>query len=340
MYRFWILIIALSGVISCSNKGSDPAGDAPSNLTLQITEKEVGSGTYIFEAKADNALSYEINFGNNQKEVSKTGKVEYTYLIAGKYTVTATARSANGITISKTEELEFSRPEKLVWADEFNVPGGLDSKKWTHEIGNGENGWGNAEKQYYTDRSANSYISDGTLKIKLIKENYEGFGYTSARIVTRGKFDFTYGRVEIRAKVPVGKGTWPAGWLLGSNYQTKIWPACGEIDILEHVGKQLNTIHGTLHYPEHHGENATTKTTELATATTNFHVYSVDWNKDEIIFKVDGKAYHTFKSSPQYPFHHDFFIILNMAMGGYFGGDVDPSINEAIYEIDYVRVYQ
>ncbi len=226
---------------------------------------------------------------------------------------------------------------KLIWSDEFNYNGAPDSSKWSYNSGAG--GWGNNELEYYTDRPQNVMVKDGMLHITALKEDYKDSHYTSARILTKGKFSFKYGRIEVRAKLPAGVGTWPAIWMLGSNIDSVHWPACGEIDIMEHLGRDMNKIYGTLHYPEHFGDHANGKTTMVKDAT-QFHIYGLEWTPDFLKISVDGKVYQTVENSPEIPFNHDFFIILNMAMGGNFGGPVDLNVTKATMEVDYVRVYQ
>jgi beta-glucanase (GH16 family) len=178
------------------------------------------------------------------------------------------------------------------------------------------------------------------LKIITKKENYLGSSYTSARLLTKGKFVFKYGRVEIRAKLPSGGGTWPALWMLGSNIDTVNWPACGEIDMMEHKGNDLNKIHATLHYPGHSGGGGDSSSViPNTTATTEFHIYSIDWRADTIKFYVDGQLFKTFVNSASLPFNQNFFLIFNVAMGGNFGGSIDPNFVSSTFEIDYVRVY-
>ena len=226
---------------------------------------------------------------------------------------------------------------KLIWADEFNYDGAPDSSKWNYDIGG--SGWGNNELEYYTNRPENVIVKDGMLHINALKENYKGKEYTSARILSKGKFSFKYGRVEARAKLPTGVGTWPAIWMLGSNIDSVGWPACGEIDIAEHLGRDLNKIYGTLHYPGHAGAQANGKTIMISNAN-EFHVYGLEWSPQEIKISVDGKVYQTVKNSLEIPFNQNFFILLNEAMGGNFGGPVDPKVTKETMEIDYVRVYQ
>lgn len=225
----------------------------------------------------------------------------------------------------------------LIWEDDFEDDGAPDPKKWTYDLGTGSNGWGNNELQVYTDNPENIKVEDGLLKITAKAENG---GYTSARIKTEGLFEFTYGRVEVRAKLPAGGGTWPAIWMLGQNYKTNPWPASGEIDIMEHVGNNQNTIFSTLHFPGNSGGDGISKSISVPTASTEFHVYSVEWSPTTLKFKVDGNLFHTFENSPERPFNADFFLILNQAMGGNFGGAIDPDFTEATFEIDYVKVFQ
>lgn len=227
--------------------------------------------------------------------------------------------------------------KKLIWADEFNYDGAPDSSKWTYDLGG--NGWGNHELEYYTDRPENVKVKNGMLYITALKENYKGSEYTSARILTKGKFSFKYGRVEARAKLPTGVGTWPAIWMLGSNIDSVGWPDCGEIDIMEHLGRDLNKIYGTLHYPEHFGANANGKTIMISNAN-GFHIYGLEWSPKEIKISVDGKVFQTVKNSSDLPFNQNFFIILNQAMGGDFGGNVDSKVTRETMEVDYIRVYQ
>jgi beta-glucanase (GH16 family) len=229
---------------------------------------------------------------------------------------------------------------KLVWADEFNTKGAPDSTKWSYDIGTGDWGWGNNEKEYYTNRSQNVNIEKGLLKITALKENFNGSAYTSTRMLTRDKFHFTYGKVEVSAKLPVGVGTWPAIWMLGSNIKTAGWPNCGEIDIMEHKGCQPNKIYTTLHYPKHFGDKADGDSITIKNAHTAFHKYATEWTATSIKFYVDDVQVKSYVNDTESPFHKDFHIILNVAMGGNFAGPLDPAINKASMEVDYVRVYQ
>ncbi|MFY7963370.1 MAG: family 16 glycosylhydrolase [Chitinophagaceae bacterium] len=322
---------------SCQKDSNNNNIVSPTNLTLTAIVAADSSGQVNFTANAANATSYEFDFGNGITEASISGLVTYRYQIANDYTVKVIAKNAGSNTISKSIQIKVVLT-KAVWSDEFDYVGAPNPNKWTYDIGN-NNGWGNGEKQYYTANPQNVKVENGVLKITAIKENYNGFSYTSARIKSQGKFDFKYGKVEVRAKLPVGGGTWPAIWMLGSNITSVGWPSCGEIDIMEHVGNDLNKIHGTLHYPARFGGNGNSGTIMITNATTAFHKYSVDWSATSIRFYVDDQLFHTVANSNAIPFNHDFFMILNCAMGGAFGGNIDPNFATSALEIDYIRVY-
>ncbi|MFK7780972.1 family 16 glycosylhydrolase [Psychroserpens sp.] len=223
----------------------------------------------------------------------------------------------------------------LTWSDEFDTNGAPDSNNWTYDLGAG--GWGNQEVQTYTNNAENVIVEDGFLKITA-KEN--GGGYTSARLKSEGLFNLTYGRVEVRAKLPASIGTWPAIWMLGADYQTNTWPGCGEIDIMEQKGQDKNRVLATVHHPAVSPGAGDSADTILTTSTTEFHNYTVEWRTGEIIFLVDDTIYHTVTNTSDLPFNSEFFLILNIAMGGTLGGDIDPAFTEDTMEIDYVRVYQ
>ncbi|MCF4100800.1 glycoside hydrolase family 16 protein [Gillisia sp. M10.2A] len=236
------------------------------------------------------------------------------------------------------EPEEFvSEYETLAWSEEFDVDGVPNPEIWNFEIGNND-GWGNEEKQYYTNE--NAVVNDGNLIITAKAESTNGFDYSSSRITTKDNFEFTYGRVEVRAKLPEGAGTWPAIWMLGANFEEVGWPATGEIDIIEHTGNEQNTIHGTLHYPERFGGNADGGTTVVSNVSSEFHLYTVDWSAERIWFLVDNEVYHTYENNSASPLNKDFFFILNVAMGGTFGGEIAPDFVESSMEVDYVRLYQ
>lgn len=228
--------------------------------------------------------------------------------------------------------------ENLIWSDEFDVDGAPNTNNWNYDIGAG--GWGNGELQYYRDHADNVKVEGGFLKITAKKQTFSGSAYTSARIKTQGKQNFTYGKIEARMKLPEGIGTWPAFWMLGSSFEQIGWPACGEIDIMEHKGYQPNIIHSTLHYSGNSGGGGPTQSTSAANVSGEFHNYSVVWTANTIKFYVDNTLYHTFNNNGNTPFNANFFIIFNVAMGGGFGGPVDPAFVQSTMEVDYVRVYQ
>ena len=236
-----------------------------------------------------------------------------------------------------------TKKRKLVWADEFNYKGLPNEKKWGYDVGNGCPkicGWGNNELEIYTEKdTATAKVENGILKITASKNAAKNNTYNSARIVSRNKAHFKYGRMECRAKLPATKGTWPAFWMLGANIDSVNWPKCGEIDIMEHKGNDLNKIFATLHYPEYFGEHANGDTTRIFDVT-KFHIYAVEWNEKSISFFVDGKQIHQVDNSDRLPFNHDFYIILNLAIGGSFAGAVDEKLVKETMEVDYVRVYQ
>lgn len=241
-------------------------------------------------------------------------------------------------TISFAQETK----RKLVWEENFNGTS-LDEKVWNFELGNGcpnNCGWGNNENQVYTDK--NHLLKDGNLIINI---NKEGDKYTSSRITTAGKKEFQYGRMEARAKIPTGKGIWPAFWMLGSNISKVGWPKCGEIDILEYVGREPSEVYTTLHTQDSHGNSVNSKKTKIKNIEQGFHIYAIDWTKDKIEFFVDGISVYKFqpdvKNEDTWPFNQPFYFIVNTAVGGNFGGhDVDDSIFPQQFVIDYVRVYQ
>ena len=237
--------------------------------------------------------------------------------------------------------------DDLVWSDEFDVNGSPDSEKWTYDLGDGCPdlcGWGNNEKQYYTNRTENVKVEDGLLKITALKESFNGANYTSTRLLTQGKYEFTYGRLEVKAKLPGSGGTWPAIWMLGSNISSKVWPACGEIDIMEQTGGDKEDVSSALHTPSSFGNTMNKGNQTVKDATDEFHVYTVEWKRKSIVFSVDGVVHYSYGPSNQtdsnWPFYADQFIILNVAMGGTLGGNIPNDFNQSSMEIDYVRVYQ
>jgi beta-glucanase (GH16 family) len=235
---------------------------------------------------------------------------------------------------------------QLVMSEEFDVDGAPRTALWSYNLGTGSNGWGNNELQYYTDASQNIKVEGGMLKITAIKESYMGSGYTSARILTKGKFEQKYGRMEARIKMPWGKGLWPAFWMLGANSDTVIWPQCGEIDIMEYLGSKPTSMFGTVHGPGYSGGNAISKNYTLINDRfdNDFHVFGIEWGENYINYYVDDVLYNqiTPKDVPgEWVFNQPFYIILNMAVGGNFPGSPNSeTVFPQTMSVDYVRVYQ
>lgn len=240
----------------------------------------------------------------------------------------------------------------LVWSDEFSNTGEPDSSRWNYDLGDGcpnVCGWGNNELEYYTKDSKNVRVENDLLIIEAHKDSLGGKAFTSTRLISKFKGDWLYGRIEVKAKLPRGKGTWPAIWMLSTDWKYGGWPASGEIDIMEHVGYDPGVVHGTIHTESYNHIKQTQKEGKITItdAQDSFHVYAIDWSENKMDFFVDGKLYHsvakgikdTFK---EWPFDQRFHLIMNLAVGGNWGGaqGVDDSIWPQKIEVDYVRVYQ
>lgn len=242
------------------------------------------------------------------------------------------------------EEQTITTMSNLVWADDFDGTE-LNTSNWNYEIGTGQNGWGNNELQYYTNRPENIKVEDGMLVITARQESYEGSNYTSARIKTQGLFGKQYGRFEARIKLPWGQGMWPAFWMLGENINEVSWPNCGEIDIMENRGSEPTKINGTVHGPGYSGGESVTKAYEFTNSRvdTEFHVYGVEWENDYINFYVDDVLYNQITPEDvngEWAFDNPFFMLINLAVGGNYGGP--PNANTVFPQtmyVDYVRVY-
>ncbi len=246
------------------------------------------------------------------------------------------------------ETITYNIEETPLWQDNFDVPGKPDSNIWGYDIGG--HGWGNSELQYYTDRQENAFVENGNLNIKAIKEDYKGSAYTSARLITKNKKDMLYGKVEVRAKLPKGVGTWPAVWMLATrqNYGSQYWPDNGELDIMEHVGFDQNRVHANIHTRAFHHSIGTNKgNNQLYTnVSEEYHVYAMVWVPNKITFYVDDKPLFEFVKSADYgweqwPFDKPFHLLLNIAVGGSWGGQkgVDNSVYPQTLAIDYVKYY-
>ena len=236
---------------------------------------------------------------------------------------------------------------ELVWSEEFDYEGEPDPDKWGYDVGG--SGWGNNELQYYTEGD-NATVKDGCLVIEARKETVGSRDYTSARLVTREKGDWLYCKVEICAKLPSGLGTWPAAWMLPTDWEYGQWPASGEIDIMEHVGYDQDVIVQSVHNQKFNGGQSKGVSYHVDGVSEDFHVYSLEWLPDKLIFSMDGMERYTydpskFSKTPGYeywPFDKRMHILLNLAFGGNWGGaqGTDDSYFPVEYYIDYVRVYQ
>lgn len=232
---------------------------------------------------------------------------------------------------------------RLKWADEFNGKGLPDPNNWTYDVGG--NGWGNNEKQFYTNADTlNAKVEKGVLNITALKTDK----YTSARVTTRKKLDWKYGRLEVRAMLPKGRGIWPAIWMLPTEMKYGGWPKSGEIDVMEHVGYEPDSVHGTVHTLSFNHNKGTQvgKALKVGDLYADFHVYAIEWHERHIDFFIDDKLYFTFKNSKkgadEWPFDQNFHLLLNVAVGGNWGGKngIDDSIFPATMKVDYVRVFQ
>jgi len=272
------------------------------------------------------------------------------FILAGLLVVISAARAS----LSSAQSQPHPSQWKLVWSDEFDGPSGSapDPTKWSYDVGG--NGWGNHELEYYTNRAKNAYVQDGNLVIQALKETYTGSdgvtrNYTSARLLTAGHFSQAYGRFEARIKLPYGQGLWPAFWMVGDNIGQVGWPQCGEIDIMENVGKEPSIVHGSIHGPGYTGGTGVSAAYTLpnrARFSDDFHVFAVEWEPDVVRFYVDGNLYATdipfsLPAGAKWAFDHPFMIILNVAVGGDWPGAPDSStVFPQPMLVDYVRVYK
>ena len=362
------LPIFLFVLLGCEEKTTAPAVQLPSNLVYTIMPSTSIEGLVEVTASANQANYYGFEFfdnGGSQIIENPEGKASYQFTATGTYkiiirahatfdsfiseddsiTVTVTPGSGVGIpTTGYTTPLTYVG-YNLVWQDEFD--GSSLSSDWTHETGN-NNGWGNNELQFY--RPQNTEVRDGYLVITAKEEPFGGQLYTSSRIITRNKQNFKYGRIDIRAALPKGKGLWPALWMLGKSHQTVGWPACGEIDIMEMVGGPSatqgdKTVHGTVHWSDNgnHAEFSGSNTLSSGIYADEFHVFSIIWDQNSIKWYRDDIKYHeiNIQSSELSEFREEFFFIFNIAVGGNWPGSPNASTQfPQIMAVDYVRVFQ
>jgi beta-glucanase (GH16 family) len=341
----------------------------PSNLVVSINPSATTEGKVDLAATADNANYYgfEIFEGSTSKVIENPeGIASYQFSKTGTYKILVRAHAtfdqyisyedSIAVTITQSSsglpQTGYSSPltypgYNLVWRDEFN--GNSLSSDWVHELGTGNNGWGNNELQFY--RAENTEVRDGALIITAKQEALGGRQYTSSRIKTQGRQNFKYGRIDIRAALPKGKGLWPATWMLGSNHPSVGWPACGEIDIMEMVGGPSptegdRTVHGTLHWQDANGNRAEfggSSTLSSGIYADNWHVFSIVWDSQRIMWYSDNIKYHEMNITPATlsEFQEEFFFIFNVAVGGNWPGSPDATTQfPQRMAIDYVRVFQ
>ncbi|NQU88072.1 MAG: family 16 glycosylhydrolase [Mariniphaga sp.] len=340
-------------------------GDGESRKAIKSVSISKDDIVLAFTAEPDPSNSNKINLENKtvgeydsfkwlyrHKIIENNTKAVAYFPFSGTFSVELEVTKGTSV-FSKIETIVISKDDPdyisnltLTWADEFDETE-VNTDNWTFETGAG--GWGNNELENYTN-GENSEIIDGKLVItaKKVNESKSPGSYTSSRMVSLDKHDFLYGRMEIRVKLPSGKGIWPAIWMLGSNINTVSWPACGEIDILEYVGYQPNIVHATVHTPSGYGSNGNGASKSLATCEEEFHNYGLIWTEKNIKFYIDNTDNITYtyepasKTDETWPFNKPHFFILNVAVGGNWGGaqGIDNSIFPQKMEVDYVRVYQ
>jgi beta-glucanase (GH16 family) len=380
MIKKWasiLLTLLIYSQISCSTES-----DSDLNVAVSLGENGIVNVT----ATANQAVVYRFSFGADAVFENNSGNMEYTYQNKGTYTIgiwaffdkeyntytyqsveveitTATGTAAPITTpslIDTSEEVTIHSGYELVWNDEFNYDGPPAEEKWHHQyIPIFGGGWANNEKQHYTPRLDNSYVSEGTLKIVAKRESYNFEGsvksFTSARL--NSKFDLQYGRIDVKAKLPSSQGTWPAIWTLGTNVGERGnfhgsrdgqvgWPDCGEIDIMEQGADKAKVL-GTFHWADSnsgeygsYGVGKTIGELNIDDVTTNFHVYSLVWTQAAIKVYVDDTLLIQLSNNSNLPFDNPHYLILNVAMGGSIGGTIPNSFSEDVMEIDYVRFYQ
>ena len=325
------------------------ACSSDSNSSGPVEEPPASSSTLVTPQSSDNETSVSSSETSISSSSDKVGElIEPTESSASNSSSSSLRLSSANLSSSSIDTpLSSSSESPYFWNDEFDT---IDTTKWTFEIGTGASGWGNNEKEYYTARSENAYVQDGILHIRANKEDFEGAKYTSARMITKGKFSFTYGTVEARIALPVGKGIWPAFWMLGANIDAVSWPACGEIDIIEAVNSE-NIVYGTNHW-QYEGSHAEygNNTNDFHGAKkeldiTQFHTYKLVWDEKLIAMYVDDFKYHEISiennAGGTDAFHKPQFLLLNVAVAGNWPGfEVDDTQFPNEMLVDYIRISQ
>lgn len=342
-----LLVLSIFCLIGCDTKDLTEDDSQPLLLDKETVELKVGAITNVKVIQAP-VTDASVEWTSSNEEVATVFHGAITGISNGQATISATLGDQQTSVVVTVKPLEY----ELIWSDEFDGDA-LNLDNWTYEV-NGSGG-GNGELQYYTDREENIRVENGKLIIEAKKEDYQGKNYTSARIISKDKRDFRYGKIEAKVKVPDGRGTWAAFWMLGYGS----WPHAGEIDIMEYVGYEPNTFHCALHTKNKNGlngQNAKGGKDFGQNQSEDFHIITMEWVENEtsgfdrIHIFIDGEKIKTFAETKQladagdWPFNEPFFLILNLAIGGSWGGvkGIDDSIfnEDVLFEIDYIRAYQ
>lgn len=369
MNKLLVLISFLflfSFISSCSDSTTEEPTKLPDNLLVNV--EFLGDGLVRANFSADDATYFKVNFGTPGEALRRVdgNSATHTYTERGNFILLVQAHSSetefvvspqtitmNAAALGLGPDAGYKSPDSydgynLVWSDEFS--GTALSTDWTFELGDGCPdlcGWGNQELEYY--KKENTSLADGNLTITAKRESINGKPYTSSKLNTKGKKFFTYGRIDIRAKLPKGQGLWPALWMLGENIDEVSWPKSGEIDIMEMIGgskdNQDGTVHGTVHWDNNGNYANYGGSTKLPFGIFNdeYHVFSIDWTEREIIWLLDGVKFHVIDITPPGldEFHKPFYLILNVAVGGTWPGSPDGStVFPQEMKVDYVRVFQ
>ncbi|MGE5383608.1 MAG: family 16 glycosylhydrolase [Omnitrophica WOR_2 bacterium] len=352
---FLIIIILF---FSCKKSDVTENKD-PSNLVMEVTLSATETGKVFIQAHGDNVSEYKLYIDNSAiPEASNTsGTFEYLFTSQGVHLISVRAYGQSGLYIKAEKQIELGSNEvsvdsgyfsqqnypgmHLVWSDEFNGAT-IDESNWTFESGAG--GWGNSELQFY--KKENAWVNEGTLVIEARKENWQNSSYTSARMITRNKHSFLYGRIDIRALLPIGQGMWPALWMLGNNLSTVGWPACGETDIMEMIGGsgRENTVYGTLHWDNNgHVQAGGNYKLPINNFGSEYHVFSIIWDETSIKWLMNDTQFYVIDITPAHmsEFHQAAFFIFNIAVGGVWPGNPNSStVFPQQMKVDYIRVFQ
>ena len=347
-----------SGDESCNSSSPNVILSSSSESSLSSSVPSTTSSSWSEAIGSSNSSSSNVILSSSSESSLSSSVPSATSSSWSEAIGSSNNSSSNVILSSSSEESSNSSSssnkvtepaEVYLWNDEFDGET-IDTSKWTYDIGTGSNGWGNNEKEYYTSRKDNAYIKDGVLHICAKKEDYEGQKYTSARMLTKGKFAFKYGTVEARIALPTGKGIWPAFWMLGENFDTVGWPACGEIDIIEAVNSE-NIVYGTNHwangseYATYGNNTGSYRDQKHKMDITQFHTYKFTWDEKYIRMFVDDFMYHEIlienSTGDTEEFHKPFFFLLNVAVAGNWPGfEVDDTQFPNEMLVDYIRVYK